>query len=48
MNSCTHIACNKFYNSHLIIKRLQNLNRNNNMFTKKASSFQLENNFECI
>ena len=47
MNSCTHIECKKIFNCHLIIKQSQNLNRNNNMFTKKASTFQLENNLEC-
>ena len=34
MNSCTHIACKKIFNSHLIIKHLQNLNKNNNVYEK--------------
>ena len=34
MNNCTDIACNKIFNSHLKIKHLQNLNRNNNVYKK--------------
>ena len=41
MNNCTHTACNKTFNSHLIIKNLQNLNRNDNMYINISINMEM-------